>query len=174
MKQLRILIIMLAALFLLAPGSFAQSSLIWDWSFDVDDLYVGPTDTAFLPATISNSPASKDNFTLDDIESFSMTYNNFALYDFEFGTSDFIFDDLSGLDLAPGESQSFTFGRLIPITTSVPLGTTTTAEGEIGTYEFGSLTDTINVHVVPEPATLLLLSGGLFSAWAAGRRKKYI
>ena len=169
-KQALVITILFALLFV---ASNAHADLIWNWEFDENPFTPGPTDTVVLNATLYNDILSQTN-----IESGMMGFGFFLdeeqLYHFEWGPST-VHDDFgrqfNGLNLAPGESFSFTLGHYIPLVESVPIGTSLSGEAYIsmpfpeGGYEFRSIYYNISVTepepLVPEPTSMALLGLGI-------------
>lgn len=95
--------------------SFA--TLLWSWQLGTDKLYL-VEDEIFIHATLINEVESTENFTKDFLESAAYDpLGNFPYWGFDFGSgpeSFSFFPQFDGMNLAPGQSFDFIFGRLTP------------------------------------------------------------
>lgn len=187
-----------AALCSLVFSSAANAGLLWSWAFGDAPAVVGPTDKVYVPATIFIDSASTEHFAYHGAH----VSAQFGLigYSFDFGRDVAFpwssFDaEMYGLDLAPGESYTFTFATLSPIGVVAPgihglvHGTETglfasgvsMCGGIVGGVPFceGANTQVSNDflfevrNAVPEPSTVSLMLGALgLMATTIKRRRK--
>lgn len=187
-----------AALCSLVFSGPANAGLHWSWAFGDAPAVVGPTDKVYVPATIFNDATSTEHFAYRGAQ----VSGEFGLigYGLDFGR-DIAFPwtsfdaEMRGLDLAPGESYTFTFATLSPIGVVAPgiyglvHGTETgwfatgvsMCGGIVGGVPFceGVFTQVSNDFLfevrsaVPEPSTvsLMLVALGLMATTIKRRRK---
>lgn len=199
---------LIGIVFLLLMGNQAQAiiygngdELDFTWSFDVPSQTVGPNDTVFVMATITNSSISTINLrkyganyggieNLTGINGAAISYGEFtsgAGYTRVNPTSN-IFD---GLDVGIGESFSFEWGSFTPPSGGAPSGVNTlNGYTHINLFEenIGGVVNNIMIHSdnsfsrtvdgsmagspVPEPTTMLLFGTGLVGLVGSRFRKK--
>jgi hypothetical protein len=165
-NQLRNLVLA-AALALVAQ--VAQATLILNFSLLNPVQTVGPTDVVTIQGRVTNDLLSNENAISTTIFSVSFAFGSTTpSYNFSFGPAGEPFSQFATMNIAPGASFDFVYGRLIPNPGPVPVGTYVSGASGFGYRDaagqsFSETAESITVHVgsVPEPATLALLGLGL-------------
>ena len=174
-KQLKSLLFLFTVLFTLPTVSYAS----FVWEFTNSGLTYSPNETIFLEATITNTGTS--NLTLGlpagagiSYGTFPSIYSNPSLY-YSF---DFLYHSLFYLELLPGETVDFTFGKFTP-SGNMAEGTYTTSWAYMMFNDGLNITEVnggkFTATVVPLPAALwLFITGmiGLFGFRASPKTQK--
>jgi hypothetical protein len=137
-------------------SSRAQGFIDWRWSFDQAEYVVGPSDSISLSATVFLRPEAPGPITGPASIIFQGTL--FALYNMQLGDP-----RLADVNIPPGGSFRFTFGRLTPKSPIAP-GTYRNSPDQ-PLLQFDNVGWRISdsplvIHVVPEPSPLALASLG--------------
>lgn len=114
---------------LLAATGPAQASLVWSWDLLEWNPTVGPTDTISLNAVLVNEASSTEHITWASLQGFWVNHTGDGTYTYATPTVG-LDVQFAGVDLAPGESFEFVFGRYLPSAAPV-------AEGQYWGDSFG-------------------------------------
>jgi hypothetical protein len=170
--------LLLLVLLLFAPASSAD--LILSWSFDQESHVAQPDENLEILATLWNDAASTEILSFTQLEALGGTGappgGGLALdaaYDVELGW----LIALRPIMVDPGESFTFYWADLEPLSGSAPPGIYGPAEAQLhvptqeGPTFILDSSNLFTVLVVPEASTALLLGLGLLGLGIRGRRR---
>lgn len=176
-------------LYLLTPVAHAE--LDWGFTIETSNFVVNPTDSISVLGRITNFASSTSVLSIFENDykicplcltitpasllvgvefDETVSVEVFDVFSIKGGT---INDVLPGLSLNPGESFDFTAYTLSPISSSVPLGNYKIHENELRLWTYGFRNaGPVNISVVPEPSTSMLMIIGLGILGLAFRYRK--
>lgn len=162
--------ILVLLLFIAAP---AHAAVVWSFEITNPVQTVLPSETITFNATIRNAPESTESLIIGTPcalcvypVGFLIAQGDFTsdLYSFDEGSlgPDLLVDSLAGSVISVGESKSFTFYSLIPVTPA-PAGVYRADFNSLYISGYGVYAEggPVQATVVPLPAGFVLLASGM-------------